>query len=204
MPAEAFSEGSVDPQVRALQDALARRGFQTGPIDGEFGPLTRAAVISFQTVQGLPATGSADEATLRALGIAMVPKPAPGTPVPAGGAGTVDTAQLLQVVLAALAEKQPGARTTTPTTTAPPTTLPVLSPIDRLLGGEALTGKKTALAVVAYAVLAILQAVGVVGAATPAGQVLTVVITAFGALGGLAKVDRGIQALGTIAAKPPA
>ena len=80
----------------------------------------------------------------------------------------------------------------------------MLSPIDRLLGGEALTGKKTALAVVAYAVLAILQVTGVVGAATPAGQIITVVITAFGALGGLAKVDRGIQALGTIAAKPPA
>jgi hypothetical protein len=56
--------------------------------------------------------------------------------------------------------------------------------------------------VVAYVVLAILQAVGVVGAATPTGQILTIAITAFGALGGLSKVDRVIQALGMVAARP--
>src|SRR5262245_3702665 len=78
---------------------------------------------------------------------------------------------------------------------------PILSPIDNMLGGQALVGKKTALAVVAYAGLAILQAVGVVGAATPAGQIMTVLITAFGALGGISKVDRIVQALGIIAAK---
>ncbi|MGZ4964440.1 MAG: hypothetical protein ACXWC8_17935 [Limisphaerales bacterium] len=48
-----------------------------------------------------------------------------------------------------------------------------------MLGGEALAGKKTALAIVAYDVAAILQAVGVVGAGTPAGIILNV-IAAFG------------------------
>jgi hypothetical protein len=78
----------------------------------------------------------------------------------------------------------------------------VLSPIDKALGGEALAGKKTALSVLAYVVLALLKAAGVVGAATPGGQIATILIAAFGALGGVAKVDRAIQAIGVIAAKP--
>jgi hypothetical protein len=47
------------------------------------------------------------------------------------------------------------------------------------------------------------QAVGVVGVATPAGQIATALITAFGALGGISKVDRVVQALGIIATKRP-
>jgi hypothetical protein len=63
--------------------------------------------------------------------------------------------------------------------------------------------------VIAYAVLSILQAAGVAGtasgtAATTTGQILTTLITAFGGLGLTAKVDRAAQALGLIAAKPPA
>src|SRR5262249_44572978 len=50
---ESLAEGSIGPEVRTLQEALTHRGFQVGPIDGEFGPLTRAAVVSFQTTQGL-------------------------------------------------------------------------------------------------------------------------------------------------------
>ena len=92
-----------------------------------------------------------------------------------------------------------------PVATTTPTTIPqvTLTPIDKALGGQALAGKKTALAIVAYAVMAILQAVGVVGAGTPAGIIMNTIIAAFGALGGLSKVDRVIQALGVIAAKKP-
>ena len=72
---------------------------------------------------------------------------------------------------------------------------PILSPIDRVVGGQALVGKKTALAVVAYLVLFILQSIGVVGTATGPlatadGQLLTVLILSFGAMGLLAKIDR--------------
>jgi uncharacterized protein (TIGR02594 family) len=246
---EELAEGSIGPEVRALQEALTRRGFQVGPIDGEFGPLTRAAVVSFQTVQGLPATGSADESTLRALGIAqpitppvptpsephlpasinqgptamqpqdilkilfdaLIPKQAPAAQPPATNPATaLNTSQLLQVVLAALAGTKPpaqpampGESPATPSTTTPP----VLSPIDNMLGGQMLAGKKTALAILAYVVMAILQAVGVAGTATgatatPTGQILTTLIAAFGGLGLLGKIDRGTQMLGLIAGKP--
>jgi hypothetical protein len=76
----------------------------------------------------------------------------------------------------------------------------VLSPIDKIFGGEALVGSKTMLGVLAYAAVAILKAVGVLGVATPPGQILTVLSIAFTVLGGLAKVDRMTQSLGTIAA----
>ena len=74
-----------------------------------------------------------------------------------------------------------------------------LSVFDRIFGGEALAGKKTMLAVIAYVVLAILQAVGIIGAATPTGQILTVLTMAFGAQ---SAADRIVQALGVIAARP--
>jgi hypothetical protein len=90
----------------------------------------------------------------------------------------------------------------------PPVSARVLSPIDQWLGGEAMAGKKTGLAVLAYSVLSILQAVGVAGTATgptstTTGQVLTTLIAAFGGLGLTSKIDRVVQMLGLIAAKPP-
>jgi uncharacterized protein (TIGR02594 family) len=83
------------------------------------------------------------------------------------------------------------------------TTAPQLSPIDKLLGGQALVGLKTPLAIGAYALIWILQAVGVMGTATgpgatATGSVLTALVSAFGAMGVTAKFDRGIQALGAI------
>jgi uncharacterized protein (TIGR02594 family) len=112
----------------------------------------------------------------------------------------VDTSQLLKIVLGALSGK-PDASLATGTTP------PVMSPIDKLLGGEALQGKKTPLAILAYVVLAILQSVDVAGTATgatatPTGQILTTLIGAFGGLGVLSKFDRVVQLMGLIAAKP--
>ena len=92
-------------------------------------------------------------------------------------------------------------------------TPPILSPIDKLLGGEALVGLKTPMAIAAYAGLWILQALGQVGTvtgdkATTTGQVLTGLIAAFGGLGLSAKIDRGVKAMSAIAgaaqnASPP-
>jgi len=50
-----------------LQTNLQRAGYDPGPIDGIYGPLTTAAVQKLQTDSGLPATGFVDEATARAL-----------------------------------------------------------------------------------------------------------------------------------------
>ena len=60
---------SGSTRVREVQRRLVRRGYRPGPIDGRFGPRTRAAVIWFQTKHGLPRTGRVDAlsaATLRA------------------------------------------------------------------------------------------------------------------------------------------
>jgi hypothetical protein len=81
---------------------------------------------------------------------------------------------------------------------------PQLSPIDKAIGGEALVGLKTPLAIAGYALMWILQTLGVMGTATgdtatATGAVLTALVTAFGALGITAKFDRVFQALATIA-----
>jgi len=56
------------PHVAALQAALWERGHYYGTIDGLTGPLTRAALVSFQTESGLQATGKAGASTVAALG----------------------------------------------------------------------------------------------------------------------------------------
>jgi peptidoglycan hydrolase-like protein with peptidoglycan-binding domain len=141
------------------------------------------------------------------------------TPPASHPGGATSVQDVLQLVLNALITNQPTAvgavkpvgpatpqaSTTTPSASPPPV---VLSPIDQWLGGDALAGKKTALAVVAYVALAILQATGVAGTATgetatTTGQILTTLIAGFGGLGLTAKIDRIVQALGLIAAKPP-
>jgi membrane-bound lytic murein transglycosylase B len=54
--------------VRIVQSALQRRGFDPGPIDGIVGPLTRAAVRKFQDHYGMEAQGQIDNQLLFALG----------------------------------------------------------------------------------------------------------------------------------------
>ena len=239
-----LSRGARGEAVRQLQLALQKRGFQVGQLDGVFGPLTQAAVTAFQASENLPETGVADEATMQALargpvvmngGGAMKPEDilrllfsalaqrdlAGGTaPVPQAP-GTINSQQILQLVLAALTGQQlavtrqqpavTGQQSAQPVALSPTspsgTVPPVLSPIDKALGGEMLAGKKTPLAVLAYTVLGILQSVDVAGTATgptatPTGQILTTLIGSFGALGLLGKVDRIVQMLGLIAAKP--
>ncbi len=205
----ALGMGSIGEEVRQLQTALAGLGFQVGEIDGEFGPQTEAALKSFQLARNLPPSGVADQITLQALGAGQVR--------PSGGLQPADVLAALLGVL-----KQRDVATATATTAAPAVNplqmvigallgrrtgaeagnTPILSPIDNMLGGEALAGKKTALSVVAYVVLTLLKVGGVVGAATPAGQIMTILIAAFGALGGVAKVDRVVQSLGVVAARP--
>jgi peptidoglycan hydrolase-like protein with peptidoglycan-binding domain len=55
---------SVEADVQA---ALARRGYYGGPVDGDIGPQSRAAIRAFQVDRGLPVTGHIDRALLRSL-----------------------------------------------------------------------------------------------------------------------------------------
>ena len=53
--------------TRAVQAALAWRGFYNGRIDGVMGPETRGAIEAFQKQQGLPVTGEIDSNLTKAL-----------------------------------------------------------------------------------------------------------------------------------------
>jgi uncharacterized protein (TIGR02594 family) len=235
--ADTLAPGAVGRMVTALQSALAAKGFDPGGIDGEFGPLTSAALSSFQRAQNLPVTGIADPATIKTLGLsedggppsniaieeptmqlpdllktvvdALITRTTPTpTPIATPVQGPIDITQILQVAIAALAGTPlPGLAAAS---TATGTTPPILSTIDQIFGGQALAGKKTMLSVIAYVILAIFQAHGDIGnatgtGATPAGEILTTLIGAFGALGGISKIDRLTQAVGMIATQstPP-
>jgi peptidoglycan hydrolase-like protein with peptidoglycan-binding domain len=64
--------GDTGPVVSAVQQAVGT------PADGDFGPLTQAAVTAFQHAHDVPATGVVDAATWRALlGSQPVSTPAP-------------------------------------------------------------------------------------------------------------------------------
>ena len=67
--------GASGPRVRALQEALAAARYHVGALDGEYGRLTRDAVLAFQADNNLEKTGVADAATL-----AMIDK-APARPL---------------------------------------------------------------------------------------------------------------------------
>src|SRR5262245_33777532 len=73
---EVLKDGSAGASVRTLQAALDKLNYHLGEIDGEFGPLTRAAVLAFQGDNKLPLTGEADAATRAALAVGK-PRPLP-------------------------------------------------------------------------------------------------------------------------------
>jgi hypothetical protein len=58
-------------EVQQIQQALAAVGFDPGPIDGKFGPLTNAAVVAFQLAHGLVPDGEVGPQTAGALGLSL-------------------------------------------------------------------------------------------------------------------------------------
>jgi His-Xaa-Ser repeat protein HxsA len=61
-----YDESSLEVDV---QQALRRRGYYDGPIDGDIGPGSRSAIRAYQADRGLSVTGRIDSSLLRALGI---------------------------------------------------------------------------------------------------------------------------------------
>jgi hypothetical protein len=63
---------AVDPAevVANVQTELQAEGYYDGDIDGILGPLTRAAIASYQQDHGLYITSAIDEPTLESLGLA--------------------------------------------------------------------------------------------------------------------------------------
>lgn len=63
--------GSTGVEVEEIQRVLQERGLFNGSITGYYGAQTEKAVLAFQKQQGLAATGIADNATLKRLGITI-------------------------------------------------------------------------------------------------------------------------------------
>ncbi len=62
-----LSPNDRGPQVEMLQCWLRGIGYDPGPVDGLYGPLTEAAVMLLQRSEGLPVTGIVDETTWNTL-----------------------------------------------------------------------------------------------------------------------------------------
>ena len=78
-----LSRGDLGPKVAELQRLLQAAGVPTGPVDGEFGPMTQAAVRRFQAARGLEVDGIVGPKTWAAL------KSAGPAPAPSSGAPTL-------------------------------------------------------------------------------------------------------------------
>jgi hypothetical protein len=74
-----LSLGSKGDDVAFVQGRLVDQGFDPGPIDGDFGPVTDAAVRSFQQARGLDVDGVVGPQTLAALGELGAGQPGPET-----------------------------------------------------------------------------------------------------------------------------
>ncbi|MFN3513103.1 MAG: peptidoglycan-binding protein [Phenylobacterium sp.] len=60
---------AMDPSVATAQRALFRLGYYKGPLDGVTSPALEGAVAQYQAREGLPATGSLDQATVARLSV---------------------------------------------------------------------------------------------------------------------------------------
>jgi peptidoglycan hydrolase-like protein with peptidoglycan-binding domain len=76
-PGSGYKSPHGSSPVRVIQRRLALAGHAPGPIDGRFGPMTRRAVVAFQTARGLQADGIVGPLTLAAL-THVVPSPGRG------------------------------------------------------------------------------------------------------------------------------
>lgn len=63
------SQSASAEEVRQAQKKLNDLGYQTGQVDGVFGPRTQAALRNFQQSKNIAVTGRLDEKTTNALGL---------------------------------------------------------------------------------------------------------------------------------------
>src|SRR5687767_2181367 len=65
-------QASADPYtgfISQVQEKLRQLGFDAGPVNGDFGTKTQAALAQFQLSRTIPAGGQLDDLTLRELGV---------------------------------------------------------------------------------------------------------------------------------------
>jgi peptidoglycan hydrolase-like protein with peptidoglycan-binding domain len=63
------SPGPYTEFTKQVQERLHEQGFDAGPVNGDFGSKTQAALAQFQLSRALPAGGQLDEQTLAELGV---------------------------------------------------------------------------------------------------------------------------------------
>lgn len=69
-----------DADIQAAQQFLSEQGYDTGPVDGFWGPRTEQAISDFQRNQGLEASGQLDEQTLQTIDRIVNPPPLSTSP----------------------------------------------------------------------------------------------------------------------------
>ena len=79
--------GSGGAPVQCLQTTLNGQGYNSGPVDGRFGPMTYRAVVRYQQAKRLYVDGVVGRQTGTALGIWGAAAAGGGTPA-AGGASS--------------------------------------------------------------------------------------------------------------------
>jgi peptidoglycan hydrolase-like protein with peptidoglycan-binding domain len=71
-PQPAAPQQAADPYIdfnKRVQERLTVLGFYTGPINGDIGPNSQAALAQFQLSVPIPASGALDDQTVAALGL---------------------------------------------------------------------------------------------------------------------------------------
>ena len=68
-PDSRVDSGPYSGLVSRVQERLRALGFEAGPVNGDFGTKTQAALVQFQLSVPVPASGQLDDPTLGALGI---------------------------------------------------------------------------------------------------------------------------------------
>lgn len=69
-PSKPVSQGPYAEFIGRVQERLRALGFDAGPVNGDFGTKTQAALAQFQLSRAIPASGQLDDQTLAELGVA--------------------------------------------------------------------------------------------------------------------------------------
>lgn len=68
-PAGQVTADPFTDYIGQVQQKLRELGFDAGPVNGDFGGKTQAALAQFQLSLNIPASGQLDDETLNALGV---------------------------------------------------------------------------------------------------------------------------------------
>ena len=68
-PQQQMSSDPYSGLISRMQERLRALGFAAGPVNGDFGTKTQAALVQFQLSASIPASGQLDDQTLAALGV---------------------------------------------------------------------------------------------------------------------------------------